>query len=134
METNGFNINYIIIQCMPVTHSNSFSICLIYVFINSFIFLFLFFSVLENYPGETCPTGHSLFVTPFLGLPKRIVFGCLLFQVDIYPLKIHLTETMYRMMWEYFFPEEEQDSQRRQVGKNIQLKRIRLIQEYRSNF
>lgn len=98
------------------------------------ILLFLFFSVLENYPGETCPTGHSLFVTPFLGLPKRIVFGCLLFQVDIYPLKIHLTETMYRMMWEYFFPEEEQDSQRRQVGKNIQLKRIRLIQEYRSNF
>ncbi|XP_020258640.1 protein SABRE-like isoform X2 [Asparagus officinalis] len=37
-----------------------------------------------------------------------------LFQVDIYPLKIHLAETMYRMMWEYFFPEEEQDSQRRQ--------------------
>ncbi|MED6130808.1 hypothetical protein PIB30_004229 [Stylosanthes scabra] len=37
-----------------------------------------------------------------------------LFQVEIYPLKIHLTETMYRMMWEYFFPEEEQDSQRRQ--------------------
>ncbi|KAM3395969.1 hypothetical protein P3S68_004975 [Capsicum galapagoense] len=33
-------------------------------------------------------------------------------QVEIYPLKIHLTETMYRMMWEYFFPEEEQDSQR----------------------
>jgi hypothetical protein len=23
---------------------------------------------------------------------------------------------MYRMMWEYFFPEEEQDSQRRQVS------------------
>ncbi|KAJ4962833.1 hypothetical protein NE237_022772 [Protea cynaroides] len=37
-----------------------------------------------------------------------------LFQVEIYPLKIHLTETMYRMMWEYLFPEEEQDSQRRQ--------------------
>ncbi|KAM6552475.1 hypothetical protein CsatB_013237 [Cannabis sativa] len=36
------------------------------------------------------------------------------FQVEIYPLKIHLTETMYRMMWEYLFPEEEQDSQRRQ--------------------
>ncbi|KAK8298128.1 hypothetical protein V6Z12_D05G234400 [Gossypium hirsutum] len=36
------------------------------------------------------------------------------FQVEIYPLKIHLTETMYRMMWGYFFPEEEQDSQRRQ--------------------
>nr|XP_048331916.1 protein SABRE isoform X1 [Ziziphus jujuba var. spinosa] len=37
-----------------------------------------------------------------------------LFQVEIYPLKIHLTETMYRMMWEYFFPEEGQDSLRRQ--------------------
>ncbi|KAJ7958900.1 Golgi-body localization protein domain isoform 1 [Quillaja saponaria] len=37
-----------------------------------------------------------------------------LFQVEIYPLKIHLTETMYRMMWGYFFPEEEQDSHRRQ--------------------
>lgn len=37
-------------------------------------------------------------------------------QVEIYPLKIHLTETMYRMMWGYLFPEEEQDSQRRQVG------------------
>ncbi|KAF7817044.1 protein SABRE isoform X2 [Senna tora] len=35
-------------------------------------------------------------------------------EVDIYPLKIHLTETIYRMMWGYFFPEEEQDSQRRQ--------------------
>ncbi|KAM3222533.1 hypothetical protein P3S67_016715 [Capsicum chacoense] len=33
-------------------------------------------------------------------------------QGKIYPLKIHLTETMYRMLWEYFFPEEEQDSQR----------------------
>lgn len=38
-------------------------------------------------------------------------------QVEIYPLKIHLTETMYRMMWGYLFPEEEQDSQRRQVGR-----------------
>ncbi|KAL1539208.1 protein SABRE [Salvia divinorum] len=37
-----------------------------------------------------------------------------LFQVDIYPLKIHLTESMYRLMWQYLFPEEEQDSQRRQ--------------------
>ncbi|XP_017701995.3 protein SABRE-like isoform X2 [Phoenix dactylifera] len=36
------------------------------------------------------------------------------FQVEIYPLKIYLTETMYRMMWSYFFPEEEQDSQKRQ--------------------
>ncbi|XP_047307389.1 protein SABRE [Impatiens glandulifera] len=36
------------------------------------------------------------------------------FQVDIYPLKIHLTENLYHMIWGYFFPEEEQDSQRRQ--------------------
>lgn len=42
-----------------------------------------------------------------------------LFQVEIYPLKIHLTETMYRMMWEYFFPEEEQDSQRRQEAWKV---------------
>ncbi|KDP41499.1 hypothetical protein JCGZ_15906 [Jatropha curcas] len=48
------------------------------------------------------------------GLPKDGNSCIELFQVEIYPLKIHLTETMYRMMWEYFFPEEEQDSQRRQ--------------------
>ncbi|KAJ3673403.1 hypothetical protein LUZ60_006777 [Juncus effusus] len=36
------------------------------------------------------------------------------FLVDIYPLKIHLTESMYRMMWEYFFPDEEQHSHKRQ--------------------
>ncbi|KAI9106951.1 hypothetical protein K1719_022479 [Acacia pycnantha] len=48
------------------------------------------------------------------GAPRDGNFPLELFQVEIYPLKIHLTETMYRMMWEYFFPEEEQDSQRRQ--------------------
>ncbi|KAL5559945.1 hypothetical protein UlMin_036156 [Ulmus minor] len=48
------------------------------------------------------------------GSPKDGNSSLELFQVEIYPLKIHLTETMYRMMWEYFFPEEEQDSQRRQ--------------------
>ncbi|KAL5714351.1 hypothetical protein ACHQM5_016327 [Ranunculus cassubicifolius] len=48
------------------------------------------------------------------GAPKEGNSPLELFQVVIYPLKIHLTETMYRMMWEYFFPEEEQDSQRRQ--------------------
>ncbi|XVE60621.1 hypothetical protein DITRI_Ditri05aG0142700 [Diplodiscus trichospermus] len=48
------------------------------------------------------------------GAPKDGNSSLELFQVEIYPLKIHLTETMYRMMWEYFFPEEEQDSQRRQ--------------------
>ncbi|PHT43750.1 Protein SABRE [Capsicum baccatum] len=46
------------------------------------------------------------------GAPKDGNYPLELFQVEIYPLKIHLTETMYRMMWEYFFPEEEQDSQR----------------------
>ncbi|XP_074579905.1 protein SABRE-like [Curcuma longa] len=35
-------------------------------------------------------------------------------QVEIYPLRIHLTETMYTMMWDYLFPEEEQDSLKRQ--------------------
>ena len=35
--------------------------------------------------------------------------------MEIYPLKIYLPETMYRMMWDYFFPEED-DSQRRQVS------------------
>ncbi|KAF6160647.1 hypothetical protein GIB67_019587 [Kingdonia uniflora] len=49
------------------------------------------------------------------GAPKDGNSPLELFQVEIYPLKIHLTETMYRMMWEYFFPEEEQDSQRRQA-------------------
>lgn len=48
------------------------------------------------------------------GAPKDGNSPLELFQVEICPLKIHLTETMYRMMWEYFFPEEEQDSQRRQ--------------------
>ncbi|KAF5818651.1 putative FMP27, GFWDK domain-containing protein [Helianthus annuus] len=48
------------------------------------------------------------------GAPKDGNSPIELFQVDIYPLKIHLTEQMYRMMWGYFFPEEEQDSQRRQ--------------------
>ncbi|XP_023643806.1 protein SABRE isoform X2 [Capsella rubella] len=48
------------------------------------------------------------------GAPKDGHYPLELFHVEIYPLRIHLTETMYRMMWEYFFPEEEQDSQRRQ--------------------
>ncbi|KAK2448310.1 protein SABRE [Trifolium repens] len=48
------------------------------------------------------------------GAPKDGSSPFELFQVEIYPLKIHLTETMYRMMWVYFFPEEERDSQRRQ--------------------
>ncbi|KAL6176770.1 hypothetical protein ACLB2K_053403 [Fragaria x ananassa] len=48
------------------------------------------------------------------GAPKDGSSPLELFEVEIYPLKIHLTETMYRMMWGYLFPEEEQDSQRRQ--------------------
>ncbi|CAN8244859.1 unnamed protein product [Cochlearia groenlandica] len=48
------------------------------------------------------------------GAPKDGHYPLELFHVEIYPLRIHLTETMYKMMWEYFFPEEEQDSQRRQ--------------------
>ncbi|MQM05227.1 hypothetical protein Taro_038032, partial [Colocasia esculenta] len=48
------------------------------------------------------------------GAPKDGNSPLDLFQVEIYPLKIYLTESMYRMMWGYFFPEEEQDSHRRQ--------------------
>ncbi|XP_050212895.1 protein SABRE isoform X2 [Mercurialis annua] len=53
------------------------------------------------------------------GVPRDGNSRIELFQVEIYPLKIHLTETMYRMMWEYFFPEEEQDSQRRQEAWKV---------------
>lgn len=63
------------------------------------------------------------------GPPKDGNSSLELFQVEIYPLKIHLTETMYRMMWEYLFPEEEQDSQRRQevwkVSTTAGLKRVK---------
>ncbi|XP_022728696.1 protein SABRE-like isoform X2 [Durio zibethinus] len=55
------------------------------------------------------------------GAPKDGNSTLELFQVEIYPLKIHLTETMYRMMWAYLFPEEEQDSQRRQVSSGLQI-------------
>ncbi|XP_010440972.1 PREDICTED: protein KINKY POLLEN isoform X2 [Camelina sativa] len=48
------------------------------------------------------------------GIPKDGQAPYELFQVEIYPLKIHLTETMYTMMWEYIFPGEEQHSQRRE--------------------
>ncbi|CAN4095292.1 unnamed protein product [Withania somnifera] len=48
------------------------------------------------------------------GAPKNRNSPIELLQVEIYPLKIHLTESMYSMMWGYFFPEEEQDSHRRQ--------------------
>jgi hypothetical protein len=32
--------------------------------------------------------------------------------VDIYPLQIHLSEILYTMMWDYLFPEDEQDAKR----------------------
>ncbi|KAK7301096.1 hypothetical protein RJT34_11956 [Clitoria ternatea] len=48
------------------------------------------------------------------GAPKDGSSPFELFQVEIYPLKIHLTESMYRMMWGYLFSEEVRDSQRRQ--------------------
>ncbi|KAH7848975.1 hypothetical protein Vadar_011089 [Vaccinium darrowii] len=35
-------------------------------------------------------------------------------QVEIYPLKIQLTETLYHMIWGYLLPEEEQEYLRRQ--------------------
>ncbi|CAB4267323.1 unnamed protein product [Prunus armeniaca] len=70
------------------------------------------------------------------GAPKDGNSPLELFQVEIYPLKIHLTETMYRMMWGYLFPEEEQDSQRRQevwkVSTTAGAKRVKkgsLIQD-----
>ncbi|XP_010276667.1 PREDICTED: protein SABRE-like isoform X1 [Nelumbo nucifera] len=48
------------------------------------------------------------------GAPKDGNSVIELFQVEIYPLKIHLAETMYRMIWAYFFPGEEHDLQKRQ--------------------
>ncbi|XP_051126536.1 protein SABRE-like [Andrographis paniculata] len=48
------------------------------------------------------------------GPPKEGRSTIELFQVEIYPLKIHLAESFYKVMWQYFFPEEQQDSQRRQ--------------------
>uniref|UniRef100_A0A0D9VXG2 FMP27/BLTP2/Hobbit GFWDK motif-containing RBG unit domain-containing protein n=1 Tax=Leersia perrieri TaxID=77586 RepID=A0A0D9VXG2_9ORYZ len=66
-----------------------------------------------NTPPEK---GHMLRVDLRQGAPKDVNSPVDLFellQVEIHPLKIYLSETMYRMMWEYFFPEED-DSQRRQ--------------------
>lgn len=53
------------------------------------------------------------------GPPKDGNSSIELLQVEIYPLKIHLTESMYRMMWAYLFPGEEQDSQRRQEAWKV---------------
>ncbi|KAG8062119.1 hypothetical protein GUJ93_ZPchr0003g16877 [Zizania palustris] len=57
--------------------------------------------------------GLMLRVDAKQGAPKdgNSPFEC--FKVEIHPLKIYLPEIMYRMMWDYFFPEED-DSQRRQ--------------------
>ncbi|KAK1379101.1 Golgi-body localization protein domain [Heracleum sosnowskyi] len=48
------------------------------------------------------------------GAPKDGRSPIELFQAELYPLKIYVAETMYHMMWVYLFPEEKQDSQRRQ--------------------
>ncbi|KAK4742107.1 hypothetical protein SAY87_000108 [Trapa incisa] len=63
------------------------------------------------------------------GAPKDGPSSIELLQVEIYPLKIHLTESMYRMMWAYLFSEEAQDTQRRQevwkVSTTAGLKRVK---------
>ncbi|CAM6099053.1 unnamed protein product [Calypogeia fissa] len=48
-----------------------------------------------------------------------------LFQVEIYPLKIYLTEAMYTMMWDYLFPEEDHDLVQRQTVR-IQHQKVSL--------
>ncbi|XP_062212048.1 protein SABRE isoform X2 [Phragmites australis] len=63
-----------------------------------------------NTPPEK---NHMLRVDAKQGAPKDGNSPLELFQVEIWPLKIYLSEAMYRMMWDYFFPEED-DSQRRQ--------------------
>lgn len=37
-------------------------------------------------------------------------------QVSIYPLRIYLTETMYRKLWDYLFPGDEQDVKRQVIA------------------
>lgn len=66
-----------------------------------------------NAPSE-CGKNFMLRVYAKQGAPKNGRSPIELFQIDIYPLKIQLTEIMIRMMWNYFFPEDEQDPQRRQ--------------------
>lgn len=53
------------------------------------------------------------------GAPREGKSPIELLQVNIFPLKIHLTESMYRMMWHYFFPGDEQDQQRRQEAWKV---------------
>ncbi|EFJ28828.1 hypothetical protein SELMODRAFT_146641 [Selaginella moellendorffii] len=57
------------------------------------------------------------------GPPREGLSLLEMFQVEIYPLRIHLTEVMYTMMWEYFFPGDEQDPQKRQEVWNSGTKR-----------
>ncbi|PKU69440.1 hypothetical protein MA16_Dca018298 [Dendrobium catenatum] len=78
-----------------------------------------------NYLHETADAGRSLrsgsskwsrkWVYWRLS-PSSLYFVCRTdgFNVDVYPLKIQLSESKYKMMWNYFFPEDEQDPQRRQ--------------------
>ncbi|KAK3149720.1 hypothetical protein QOZ80_3AG0221540 [Eleusine coracana subsp. coracana] len=83
-----------------------------------------YFVVRNCMPNAKCDTLLSAWNTPpekgvmlrvdgKQGAPKDGNSPLELFQVEIYPLKIYLSEAMYRMMWDYFFPEED-DSQRRQ--------------------
>lgn len=53
------------------------------------------------------------------GAPKDGHSPLELFEVEVFPLRIHLTEAMYRMMWEYFFPEDDQNSQERQEARRL---------------
>eukprot|EP00850_Spirogloea_muscicola_P021121 SM000237S08138 [mRNA] locus=s237:43058:57701:- [translate_table: standard] len=43
------------------------------------------------------------------GAPVDGVSPILTFEVEIHPLRIHLMESMYKTMWEYFFPKELED-------------------------
>eukprot|EP00850_Spirogloea_muscicola_P019602 SM000195S05249 [mRNA] locus=s195:34121:49736:+ [translate_table: standard] len=43
------------------------------------------------------------------GAPVDGVSPILTFEVEIHPLRIHLIESMYKTMWEYFFPKELED-------------------------
>ncbi|XVF39663.1 hypothetical protein PTKIN_Ptkin01aG0051500 [Pterospermum kingtungense] len=70
------------------------------------------------------------------GAPKDGISTLEHFQVEIYPLKIYLTETMYRMMWGYLFQEEDKDSQRRQevwkVSTTLGVRRLKKESEVSS--
>nr|GMD85005.1 protein SABRE isoform X1 [Ipomoea batatas] len=86
------------------------------------------FVVIRNcLPGAKCDTVLSAWNPPSewgkkvmllahakQGPPKDGHSTIELLQVEIYPLKINVVEAMYKVLWEYLFPEEEQDTHRRQ--------------------